>query len=82
MLTMPGDRRVSSYIYCSNQQVKKLSFGSSRSAVHPLYQWQLKFKGLLISKFSLYFHDTLSKQAPPTEVKAVMAKASIDFLGK
>ncbi|ELT92245.1 hypothetical protein CAPTEDRAFT_174615 [Capitella teleta] len=66
-----------------DQQGKKLSFGaSSRSVVHPLYQWLLKFKGLLISKFSLYFHDTLSRQAPAPEVKALMAKTSIDFLAK
>ena len=65
-------------------QGKKLGFvSSSRSGpALALYQWLLKFKGLLVAKFGLYFYDVLSKQAPSSELKNIMAKTSVDFFGK
>lgn len=56
-----------------------LSFGSRSHPVPALYQWLWKFKGALVSKFSLYFHEILSKQTTPQEMKSLCSKAPSDF---
>ncbi|XP_064652423.1 KICSTOR subunit 2-like isoform X2 [Lineus longissimus] len=63
-------------IWCDVTQMK------DTPAVPALYHWLNKFKGVLVSKFSLYFYDTLSKQAPQGEMKSVMAKATVDFISR
>jgi len=70
--------------YGLSQQGKKLGFvSSSKSLSLPaLYQWHTKYKRLLVSKFSLYFYDVLSRQAPRSEMKHLVSKASVDFFGK
>ncbi|XP_074656671.1 KICSTOR subunit 2-like [Tubulanus polymorphus] len=65
-----------------NKENRKLSFGSKIPAAPALYQWMMKLKSVLVAKFSLYFFEILSKQAPITEVKSVMSKSSIDFHSK
>ncbi|KAL5013323.1 hypothetical protein ScPMuIL_007593 [Solemya velum] len=68
-------------------QVKehKKSFGVSsvKHGMWPaLYQWLLKYKSLLVSKFSLYFYEILSKQTVPNEMKNLITKTSEDFVSK
>lgn len=48
-----------------------------------LFQWLARFHAALVSKFSLYFHSTLSEQSPSSsEMKALTAKASVDYVSK
>ena len=62
-------------------KVKRIGFStsSSRCQFPAVYQWLVRFKGLLVAKFGLYFFDVLSRHGPANEVKNLMAKASIDF---
>lgn len=67
------------------RESRRFSFGSSflKSPQMPaLYQWLLKLKGFLISKFTFYFHEILSKQTIPQEMKSICTKAPIDFYQK
>ncbi|KAI8518613.1 PREDICTED: UPF0536 protein C12orf66 homolog isoform X1 [Branchiostoma belcheri] len=60
-------------------------FGSTSTKVPqvpPLHQWLLSFKAALVSKFSLYFNETLSKQSSPPEMKTLLAKTSCDYMAK
>ncbi|KAI0221223.1 hypothetical protein LSAT2_027374 [Lamellibrachia satsuma] len=68
----------------ATKEGKKLGFvNSSKSLPLPaLYQWLTKYKRLLVAKFSLYFYDVLSKQAPRSEMRHLSSKASVDFFGK
>ncbi|XP_070533173.1 KICSTOR subunit 2-like isoform X2 [Ptychodera flava] len=61
---------------------KKHSSSSKTAAVPPIYQWLVKYKNALMSKFSLYFHEVLSKQAPPGDVKSLMSKLPVDYYAK
>lgn len=47
-----------------------------------LYQWLVKFKGFLVSKFTLYFHEILSKQTTHQEMKNLCSKAPMDIYQK
>jgi len=66
------------------RETKKLSFASSLlrgvggTAEPHLYLWFYKLKAMLLSKFSLYFHITLSGQTSSTELKALSAKLAVD----
>ncbi|KAK3576014.1 hypothetical protein CHS0354_014856 [Potamilus streckersoni] len=63
------------------RESKKSAFGGSKTVIWPaLYQWLLKFKCLLVSKFSLYFYDVLAKQTVPNEMKILTAKSTEDFV--
>ncbi|XP_019644128.1 PREDICTED: UPF0536 protein C12orf66 homolog [Branchiostoma belcheri] len=60
-------------------------FGSTSTKVPqvpPLHQWLLSFKAALVSKFSLYFNETLSKQSSPPEMKTLLAKTSCDYMAR
>lgn len=48
----------------------------------PLLNWLLKFKGVLLSKFGLYFHDILAKQTVANELKMNHWKLQDDFYGR
>ncbi|KAJ8321731.1 hypothetical protein KUTeg_000202 [Tegillarca granosa] len=63
---------------------KKSTFGSSskHGPFPQLYFWLLKYKAQLVSKFSLYFYDVLSKQSTPTEMKSLLSRTSDDFVTK
>ena len=45
-----------------------------------LYQWLMKFKCLSVSKFTLYFHEVLTKYATPQDMKILCAKQSLDYV--
>ncbi|GIY32342.1 KICSTOR complex protein C12orf66 homolog [Caerostris extrusa] len=47
-----------------------------------LYNWLRILKAALVSKFSLYFHEILSKQTTPADMKNFCAKASYDYFSK
>ncbi|CAL1537513.1 unnamed protein product [Lymnaea stagnalis] len=63
----------------------KSSFGRSSSKSNPfppIYTWMYKLKGILLSKFALYFYDVLAKQTIPSEMKANLSKVPEDFVGR
>jgi len=66
------------------REARKLSFASSflrgvTGWVEPhLYLWLGKLKAALLSKFSLYFYQTLAKQAPQQEVQRLCSKLATD----
>lgn len=69
--------------YLPAKEDKKMFLAMSKGqTTPPLYEWYVKYKNLLVSKFGLYFHDVLSKQAPANELKTLLAKSSIDFHSK
>jgi len=45
-----------------------------------LYQWLMKFKCLSVSKFTLYFHEVLSKYSTPHDMKIFCAKQNLDYV--
>lgn len=47
-----------------------------------LYNWLRTLKCALVSKFTLYFHEILSKQATPGDMVRLCSKASIDYINK
>ncbi|KAK3544588.1 hypothetical protein QTP86_017648 [Hemibagrus guttatus] len=63
---------------------KHLFGGQSQKAVQPphLYSWLQRLQAALLAKFSFYFHEALSRQAPPSEMKALTARSSFDYFGK
>lgn len=67
-----------------NVQETKSLFSSSRQQTSPpLYQWMLNFSAALLAKFSFYFFDVLSAQAPQIgEFKSMLAKCSVDYYQK
>jgi hypothetical protein len=64
--------------------VKKRFGGGSRKQIEVplLFQWLARFHASLVSKFSLYFHATLSEQSTPSEMKNLTAKTNIDYVNK
>eukprot|EP00092_Neocalanus_flemingeri_P013318 GFUD01014356.1.p1 GENE.GFUD01014356.1~~GFUD01014356.1.p1 ORF type:complete len:324 (-),score=91.77 GFUD01014356.1:331-1254(-) len=66
------------------REARKLSFASSLlrgvsgSAEPHLYLWFQRLKASLISKFSLFFYQTLAQQTTPTEMKSLCARLSLD----
>ncbi|XP_064597265.1 KICSTOR subunit 2-like [Liolophura sinensis] len=67
------------------KESRKSAFGSislKQSSLPALYQWLVKFKGSLLSKFTLYFYETLAKQSNTVEMKGLTAKATEDFVSK
>jgi len=68
------------------RETKKLSFatsllrGVSGLQSEPLlYTWFSKFKSGLLSKFSLYFYQLLSKQCSGNDIKGWMNKVPVDY---
>ncbi|XP_013779618.1 KICSTOR complex protein C12orf66 homolog isoform X2 [Limulus polyphemus] len=47
-----------------------------------LYRWLFHLKSTLVAKFTLYFHDILSKQTTPLEMKNICFKTSTDLYQK
>ncbi|KAM8974703.1 KICSTOR subunit 2 [Pelodytes ibericus] len=70
-------------IFEKQKETKKHLFGGqSQKAVQPphLFLWLMKFKNLLVAKFSFYFHEALSRQT--SEMKTLTAKTNPDYFGK
>ncbi|XP_032893983.1 KICSTOR complex protein C12orf66 homolog [Amblyraja radiata] len=63
---------------------KHLFGGQTQKALQPphLFQWLTRLKNALLSKFSFYFHEALSRQTGPSEMKALTAKTNPDYCGK
>lgn len=67
------------------KETRRLSFGPGflkPQQLPHLYQWLVKFKGFLVSKFTLYFHEILSKQTNQQEMKNFCSKAPVDLYHK
>ncbi|CAL4063392.1 unnamed protein product [Meganyctiphanes norvegica] len=67
------------------RESKKYGFGSSflkSSPLPSLYKWLCQVKEASVSKFSLYFHETLLAQSSPTEMKGLMARQTCDYVAK
>lgn len=63
---------------------KHLFGGQSQKAVQPphLYTWLQRFQALLLAKFSFYFHEALSRQTTPTDMRALTTRTTPDYHGK
>ncbi|XP_052763854.1 KICSTOR subunit 2-like isoform X2 [Mya arenaria] len=69
----------------ARETVKKGMFGSTTktlSSLPALYSWLLRYKCLLVAKFSLYFYDVLSKQTTSVDMKGLSAKNCEDYVAK
>ncbi|MBN3271028.1 CL066 protein, partial [Polyodon spathula] len=72
-------------IFEKQRETRKHLFGGQiQKAVQPphLFLWLLKFKNILLAKFSFYFHEALSRQTTLSEMKTVTAKTAPDYFGK
>ncbi|CAL9682715.1 unnamed protein product [Knipowitschia caucasica] len=63
---------------------KNLFGGQSQKAVQPphLYMWLQRFYAALLAKCSFYFHESLSRQTTPAEMKTLTARTTPDYHGK
>ncbi|CAN9508513.1 unnamed protein product [Ophioblennius macclurei] len=63
---------------------KHLFGGHSQKAVQPphLYLWLQRFQAALLAKFSFYFHEALSRQTAPADMRALTARTAPDYHGK
>lgn len=63
---------------------KNLFGGQSQKAVQPphLYVWLQRLQAALLAKFSFYFHEALSRQTAPADMKASTARTMPDYHGK
>lgn len=72
-------------IFEKQRETRKHLFGGQiQKAVQPphLFLWLLKFKNILLAKFSFYFHEALSRQTTLSEMKTLTAKTAPDYFGK
>uniref|UniRef100_A0A8C4SFN6 KICSTOR subunit 2 n=1 Tax=Erpetoichthys calabaricus TaxID=27687 RepID=A0A8C4SFN6_ERPCA len=72
-------------IFEKQRETRKHLFGGQvQKAVQPphLFLWLVKLKNVLLAKFSFYFHEALSRQTTPSEMKTLTAKTSPDYFGK
>lgn len=64
---------------------KKSLFGSTpkKHIEAPfLYQWLGKLQDALVSKFTLYFYYILGRQTTSMDMKSLISRASIDYVGR
>lgn len=63
---------------------KNLFGGQSQKTIQPphLYLWFQRFHAALLSKFSFYFHEALSRQTTPADMRALTARTTPDYHGK
>lgn len=47
-----------------------------------LFQWLLRFKGSVLSKFSFYFHDRLGQQTTSGDMRQLCSKLQHDYYHK
>nr|CAI5817482.1 unnamed protein product [Callosobruchus analis] len=60
----------------------KLGIVFKNSPLPALFQWLQKLKGTVLSKFSLYFHDTLAQQTTPSDMRHLCSKLHYDHYQK
>ncbi|XP_034019151.1 KICSTOR complex protein C12orf66 homolog [Thalassophryne amazonica] len=63
---------------------KHLFGGQSQKAGQPphLYVWLQRFQAALLAKFTFYFHEALSRQTAPADMRAQTARTTPDYYGK
>jgi len=64
-----------------NRETWKLGF-LKNNPLPLLFQWLLRFKGAVLSKFSLYFHDTLAQQTTSSDMRQLCSKLQYDHYHK
>lgn len=66
-----------------NKEASKRRFKVSKDRSPPrLYEWLCRFREFLVTKFTLYFHATLSRNFPPASFKSCSSKLHVDFYAK
>ncbi|XP_035205374.1 KICSTOR complex protein C12orf66 homolog isoform X2 [Stegodyphus dumicola] len=65
---------------CTPKEAKKSP--SSTYRIPPVYNWLRTLKSSLVAKFTLYFHEILSRQTSATEMKNFCSKATEDYFLK
>lgn len=50
--------------------------------VPALFQWLQRFKNAVLSKFSLYFHDTLAQQTTGSDMRQLCSRLQHDHYQK
>lgn len=70
-----------------SKETKKYGFGSNflkSSPLPPLYQWLWQAKAAFVSKYSLYFHETLAAQSSPADMKGLISRQgqACDYVSK
>uniref|UniRef100_A0A3B3HDH1 KICSTOR subunit 2 n=1 Tax=Oryzias latipes TaxID=8090 RepID=A0A3B3HDH1_ORYLA len=72
-------------LFQRQKETRKLLFGgqSQKTAQPPhLYTWLQRFQAALLAKFSFYFHEALSRQTTPADMRALTARTAPDYHGK
>ncbi|XP_072029268.1 KICSTOR subunit 2-like [Amphiura filiformis] len=67
------------------KEIKKKLYSASPSksvGIPPLVCWFVRFHGAQLSKFSFYFHDTLSKQVVAGDMKTHIGKLPVEYYAK
>uniref|UniRef100_A0A6G1S5T2 UPF0536 protein C12orf66 n=1 Tax=Aceria tosichella TaxID=561515 RepID=A0A6G1S5T2_9ACAR len=66
-----------------NKEARRGRFKVSKTQTAPrLYEWLCRFKDYLISKFTLYFHATLSRNLPSSSFKSNCSKLTVDYYSR
>lgn len=66
-----------------NKEASKRRFKVSKAQSPPrLYEWLCRFREFLVTKFTLYFHATLSRSFPPANFKSCSSKLVVDYYAK
>ncbi|CAH0560805.1 unnamed protein product [Brassicogethes aeneus] len=60
----------------------KIGYVFKGNPLPSLFQWLQKLKGTVLSKFSLYFHDTLAQQTTPIDMRQLCSKLLHDHYQK
>lgn len=71
--------------FVQSKETKKYGFGSSFLKSSPLpilYQWLWQAKAAFVSKFSLYFHETLAAQSSVADMKSYTSRQACDYVSK
>ncbi|KAK4886049.1 hypothetical protein RN001_002320 [Aquatica leii] len=61
-----------------NRETWKLGF-LKNNPLPLLLQWLIRFKGAVLSKFSLYFHDRLAQQTSSNDMRQLCSKLQFDY---
>lgn len=66
-----------------NKEASRRRFKVSKTQTAPrLFEWLCRYKDFLISKFTLYFHSTLTRSLPTSNMKSCCSKLSVDYHSK
>lgn len=75
--------RVNKFIQFNFQTVRKSSFYSSTPTLPTLFLWIKKLKGMLISKYTLYFYELLSKHSNSNyDIRNYCTKLPVDYYSR